>query len=181
MDPVTPPNTPPAQPPVAPVGTPPVQPSPPPASTPNITPPSGGPKFGRPLVVGLVVVLLLAVLGGAGWYLTQQKSLTPPSPVVAEPSMVPPVANALTLQLTSPKEGELVSSQLLNVTGKTAPEVTVAIYTDTEETSVISSPTGDFTGTIRLQTGINMLTVTAFDEDGQEVSVNMEIVYDQEN
>jgi hypothetical protein len=161
---------------------PPVQSTPPPSAPPV---PEVVAKHNPSLLIGVLVVLLLVGLGVGGLFLYSRKSSTPapaPAPIVADaqPTAVPTVTN-LPLVVTSPAEGELAVSQKISVKGKTSPNITVAIFTDSDQTSVQSSSTGDFEAMVTLQTGINSLTVTVFDDNGQEKSVSMDVVYDTAN
>ncbi|HCS78171.1 TPA: hypothetical protein DIV55_00320 [Patescibacteria group bacterium] len=91
-----------------------------------------------------------------------------------------PVAQTLTLELTSPADGTLSVNQEILVTGKTLPNTTVMLFTETDENSVQSDAGGMFESTITLVNGINSLTVTVFGEDGTEKSQSMDLVYDSE-
>ena len=169
MDPVTPPPPTPTAP----------QPAPP--TPPATTPPSptGVNKTKTILVVGGVIVVLFLALGGGYYFMSLKKSPVVPAPVANSQPAPEPQETPLTLQLTSPQEGEVAASRQITVRGKTVPNATVAVYTDSDQTSVQSSATGDFEATVSLQGGLNTLTVTAFDDSGQEQSVSMEVVYDQ--
>lgn len=140
---------------------------------------SSSPKKFSPLVL-IVIVGLLASAGAAVFIWFRPSTSTFPPQVVSEVSPTP-AAKSLTLELTSPVEGEVAVDSEMLVKGKTLPNVTVAIFTETDEEAVESDATGNFETTITLADGINSLTVTAMAEDGQEKKVTLDIVYDAES
>ena len=160
--------------------------TPPPANAPATTPspsvtfaPQPVQKNSRMPMVLIAVVLLLAVVGGLAFVfkdklLPQQTAvLTPISNDTAAQAIVP-----LTLSVESPNNQTLVSSPNVLVKGKTKPNTTLSIFTETDAISLESDAQGNFQGTITLEKGINTLTVTAFGQDEEDQSISMEVVYD---
>lgn len=140
--------------------------------------PSTPPKLNKVLIIVLVVLGLVSLLVSA--FILLKPATTPPPPTpVTEPSSSPS-SPPLTLELTSPADSELSVNREILVTGKTLPNTTVVIFTENDETSVVSDASGAFEGTIALTDGINSLIVTAYGEDGEEKSLTLDIVYDSE-
>ncbi len=83
-----------------------------------------------------------------------------------------------TLSLESPTDGTLAVNNEILVKGKTTPQTTVMIYTDEDQTSIVSGDQGLFEATITLSSGINTLNVTAFSSDGQEKNISVNILRD---
>jgi|SRR3989344_461879 len=121
----------------------------------------------------LVLLLILAGLGGLGflYYNSTYKSST----------LIPSSTSQLTLTLNSPTEGEVIKDNKIQVKGKTNPNATVAIYTDSDMNSIEADSYGNFEGIIGLVSGINTVTVTAFAENGDEKSLALDIVNDSSN
>lgn len=135
--------------------------------------------FVFPLVILLVILLLGASAVGAYYYYTNYLNKPAQQQVLPLPQQASPVAvPKLTLSVTSPVNGVLASNSQVNVTGKTKPNVAVAIFTDTDSSTVQSDDSGNFSGTVKLDKGINSLTVSVFDDDGTQVSQSMDVVYD---
>lgn len=125
------------------------------------------------IAVGAMLVILLI----SGLVFLSLK----PKPEVTQPVIIPQVkteSKPLTLQLTSPGEGDLAVNDEILVKGTTLPNSTVVIYTETDQTSVQSSTSGDFESTVKLTSGINSVNVSAFADDGQEKSMSINVVYD---
>jgi len=125
------------------------------------------------IVLGILVSLAAGIFIWFRPFFAQQ----PPIAQVTDPS---PVTQALILELTSPVDGTLSVNQEILVMGKTLPNTTVMLFTETDEDSVVSDANGRFESTITLAEGINSLTVTVFGEDGTEKSQTMDLVYDSE-
>lgn len=133
-------------------------------------------KKNSSLVVG-VLVLLLVVLGASGLFMLSRNRAPVPIPQKTQTVAKQP----LTLTLESPTENSVVENSKVEVKGKTLPNATVAFFTDSDDNSVQSDSQGNFSGTINVENGINTLNVTAYSDDGDEKTVVMDIVYDQES
>ncbi|MFC1711338.1 DUF5666 domain-containing protein [Patescibacteria group bacterium] len=117
----------------------------------------------------LVFFLVTATTLGVSYYFKGKKAK-----LDKEPLSVP-----LTLALTSPYDGMIITSNELVVQGKTRPHATVVFYSETDEDSIESDDEGYFEGTIVLENGVNTLIVTTFSETGEEKSVVVDVVYDE--
>ncbi len=163
-----------------------VVPPPSPSSSPNQQatyidqdkPSSHSSKIKLLLVVFVVMVL---IAGGAYYYLTMSKpaeiASTPPPPQVVTPKPTQPKEVLLTVE--SPTDGNIVTTDKITVKGKTAPNATVVVFTETRQTSIDADSTGMFETEITLSPGINTLSVTSFDEKSDEKTVTLTITYDK--
>jgi len=129
--------------------------------------------FFKPLIM-LAVLIILAVSGGAVYYITSAKS--PKSgkmtDIVGTPTLTPV---PIFLTLNSPIDGDSALNGEILVSGKTLPGATIAIYTANDEVLVDVNEEGAFEETIILEPGASTLTVTAFDTNGEEKSVSVDI------
>jgi hypothetical protein len=130
-------------------------------------------------VGGIVFIVLLVLLGGGFLLAQQMQTKSVPAPTVALPSPQV-IAQPLTLTLNSPKAGELAVNNEILVTGKTLPNTTVTVFTETDEAVVESDAAGNFETTMKLTSGINSLNVSAFSDSGEEKTVSMDVVYDSQ-
>lgn len=136
---------------------------------PEVSQSKPAPKPSKPSVklIAILVVAVILVGGSITALVNRQNRETPQAPQE--------VTQPVTLTLTSPAEGDVAVDDEIVVRGKTLPNTTVVIYTQSDETSVESDENGNFEETILLVEGENTLTVTAFSEDGQEKSVSLNI------
>ena len=118
------------------------------------------------LFVALIDLVLMLILG-------RQLQAPPTTGIVMQQEL-------FTLSLENPKDGDLIASNKLTSRGKTLPNTTVALFTESDQELVESNSLGVFEGELTLQAGINSLIVTAYGEDGDEKSLELDIVYDEE-
>lgn len=136
--------------------------------------------FRRLLLVSLIIILIVVV--STEIVLLWQAQEKSSSPVISTvPKVTTKIQEPLFLTIESPTESTQVVDQKVVVKGKTLPGTAVAIYSETDQTSVESDTSGNFEGTINLTDGINTLTVTAFGENGEEKSVTLDVVYDSQS
>lgn len=84
----------------------------------------------------------------------------------------------LNLSLDNLTDGMMAEGDIITVSGKTSPNTVIAIYSDTDQSSVESDSKGNFEGKLKLEPGINSLTVTAFGDSGDEKSLSLDVVND---
>ncbi len=125
---------------------------------------------------------MLLILGSGGaviYYFYNQinsqstTSLQNFSPVTQEPV-------SLTLNLSSPDDNSLVFSEDLLIQGKASPKTVVILSTNTQDYLLEPNKQGDFSITVKLQEGLNLLSVNAFDNLGNNKSENKTIYYSEE-
>jgi hypothetical protein len=137
-------------------------------------------KFpGLIMVLAVVAFLVLAVVGVLIFYLQKSpemrssNSTVSSSPVTSEPV-------SLTLNLSSPDDNLLVFDDNLLIQGKTSSKASVILSMDEEDSVTEPSPSGDFSATIKLRPGVNLLTVAVFDNNGASKSEERTVYYSEE-
>ncbi len=85
------------------------------------------------------------------------------------------VQTPLFLALDSPKTQTTVVNGELLVKGRTLPKTTVFIYSDTDETSLLSDSKGNFEGTVVVGEQGGLVRITAFSDNGEELSKTVEV------
>lgn len=129
------------------------------------------PKF----VLGAAAILLLLSIP-VTTFLTSQRQSTDTSARVVPPTQL---ESTVFITLDSPIDGTLVTGATLPVRGRTIPNATITLFTESHENFIESDDTGYFEGTIQLTPGINTLTVTVFGENDEEKSITLDVVNDQ--
>lgn len=157
--------------------------------TPNNAPPStyieaDAPSSSKMKLILIVFVVMLIAIGAGYYYLTMQKpadtstSNTTQPTSQTQPKVTP--TETMALVLSSPTDSTLVKTDKVKVSGKTSPNATVVIYTETRDTSLEADEKGNFETEIALSGGINTLTVTAFSDKGEEKTVTLNVTYDNQ-
>ncbi len=85
------------------------------------------------------------------------------------------VQTPLFLALDSPKAQTTVVNGELLVKGRTLPKTTVVVYSDTDETSLLSDSKGVFEGTVVVGEQGGLVRITAFADNGEELSKTIEV------
>ena len=124
----------------------------------------------KKIMFALTLILLLALtLGAVGC--AEEETTPSPSP---SPS---PTPTALSLEITQPEDGAEVSTSPINVTGKTIPGAVVsASIDDTVEIADVDQ-NGNFSVTVVLEEGPNLIEVIASDQQGNEKYSSVTIFY----
>lgn len=132
------------------------------------------------LVLALLLVVCLAIVivfvdGKTSFFTDKFERLSGQQVIVGENEVK--VADSATkdklfLNITSPKDGDVVEGSYLKVTGKTLPSLDVFV----NDTETKSDKNGDFTTTIVLDEGENSVLVVVNDASGNYVESEFEIV-----
>jgi hypothetical protein len=145
---------------------------------------------GRIFKIFLIVLFVLLIIGGPLYYFlvyrqaadnaTLHDTKIDSKIMVIEPTSIPTLTPTpeFSMVLASPSDGELAATNDIKVTGKTTPNTTVFIYTDTSDSSVISDDQGNFEGTVTLTDGINSITVAAYSEKDEEKVTTVDVIRD---
>lgn len=137
--------------------------------------------------LGVLLVLAILLLGGCKREATPTPSTTPtpptasPSPVapplpVATPTPAPqpPTPEALPLSILEPQDEAVVREGLLRLAGRTAPDAVVSV--NGRILRAIDEE-GNFTTTLTLSEGPNLIEVIATDYQGNQVVRVLTIIY----
>ncbi len=126
-------------------------------------------------MLGIFITGLL-ILGGLYLFLNQEtlkKQEVGISPVTSEPV-------SLTLNLSSPDDNLLVFEPDILIQGKTTPNSTVLLSAADKDIALDTTPDGNFSLTLKLVTGLNNLSLTVFDPQGNSKSEKRTVYYSQE-
>ncbi len=102
-------------------------------------------------------------------------TLVPTQPVpVSTPTA--PAANAepVTLQVLSPQDDVIVSTQKVIVTGTASPGAVVTVNDDI----LIAGPDGKWQDTVTLTEGLNLIEIIASNTSGSEASIELTVTYE---
>lgn len=136
------------------------------------------------LILYLVAVFFGLMVAGVAFYFFQNPkastdakdkgktiSLTSPSPTTS-PSVF--------LEVTKPKDEEVVDSKTQVVSGKTKNNAVVVIITDSDQTIITPSANGEFSTEIEIGNGENILEITAISPNGESITDKKTITYSDE-
>src|SRR4030042_34014 len=120
------------------------------------------------IAFALTLILLLArALGPTGC--TEEEAQPSPSPT----------PTALSLEITQPEDGDQVNTSSVLVSGKTNAGAVVSISVDGNDKIEIANvdQNGNFSATVTLEEGPNFIEVIASDQQGNEKSSSVAVIY----
>lgn len=134
------------------------------------------------LILSFVATIFGLIVAGVIFYLFQATKTIPSASTktVSFTSPTPTAMPSIFLTLDRPKDEEVVNSKVLIVSGKTAGNAVVVVITDSSEDVITPGRNGDFSTTINLDDGQNILEVVAIAPNGESIRSKKTITYSQE-
>lgn len=131
--------------------------------------------------------VLIAIIIGFGLGLvitfgiwTANKALreAPPAvPTEEEVELTPTPAPTLELIITSPENNIISEEEMIEVSGQTAPRAIIAITYPEGEKLLEADEDGSFSTEISLIGGDNLIKISAFNDEGDEATKTLSVVY----
>ncbi|HSD98857.1 MAG TPA: hypothetical protein VLB73_04150 [Patescibacteria group bacterium] len=121
------------------------------------------------IILAIAGVFAGLFVAGIAFYIYQTTQTISPSNIKTITLQKPtPDVNAVPLSVDSPADESVTSSKIVTVSGKTQPQATIVVTTDTTDTVVKPSSSGAFSLTVTLATGENRIFLLAVMPDGSE-------------
>lgn len=136
------------------------------------------------IVLSFVAVLVGLLVAGVAFYLYQStKALSPTSThgvSVTSPTPTPKLATFLTID--SPQDESVTDNKTITISGKTTGDSTILLSTPTSDMIVTPvGSTGTYSASTTIQSGENVITLTAIAPNGDEVQKKITITYSTES
>ncbi len=135
------------------------------------------------VILSFIMVVIGLLVAGVAFYVYQGTKTIPGSKTtvsVATPTPTP-IGASVYLSLNSPVNESVVDNKTVTVSGKTTPDATIVIITNSDQKVVQPSGQGDFSTTVIITSGTNLIRVTAFGSDGQSETMQRTITYSTED
>ena len=127
------------------------------------------------IVVGLLVALSAFYLYQRTKQIDTQK--IKPISIVSTPTPKPSVF----LKIDTPGDEKVFDKKIISVSGKTVSGAIIVILSENSEEVLNPTANGDFTTTITLENGENLIQITAIGPDGQDSTVERTVTYSTES
>jgi hypothetical protein len=108
---------------------------------------------------------------------TVAPSITPATTQTPSATPTPTTTMALFLEITQPIDGAQVSTSAVLVTGKTIPDAVVSASVDDAVEIANVDQDGNFSVTVNLEEGPNLIEVVASDQLGNDESSSIAVIY----
>jgi hypothetical protein len=135
------------------------------------------------VILSFIMVLIGLLVAGAAFYFYQStKTLPEKSSVATDVTKATPTpAPTIFLTINQPANESVVSNKTLIISGKTSPNATVLLITDSGQEAFTPSSQGDFSTTITLDNGQNIITIEAVLGNGEIASTQRVVTYSTES
>lgn len=128
------------------------------------------------ILVGFALGLVITFgIWSANKALTSKKPPAAPEEVVPTEEITP--TPAFSLSISKPEDESVSNAEKITVSGTTEPEAYVVIIGEKGEEILEADEKGIFSTEVSLVSGTNEITISAFSENGDEVSKTLNVVY----
>jgi hypothetical protein len=93
---------------------------------------------------------------------------------VVEPT---PTPTGFTLTILSPEDDALIDTSKTELKGSSVAQAVIVIVAEKEEKIIEADENGSFATEVSLIRGINEITITAFNQEGEKTSQTLNVVY----
>jgi len=90
------------------------------------------------------------------------------------------IQSELGLTIAKPSQDDVVTESPITISGITMPNSWVVLSTEDEDYIIQSDNTGLFQSEVDLVGGINQITTTVFDENGNSINKTLRVIYSSE-
>lgn len=134
------------------------------------------------ILIFVAVAMGLLVAVGA-FFLYQKTKAISPSKItnIITTSPSPSNKNPNVLTIDNPKDESVVTSASVTVSGKTSPNAKIVIVNQATQESANPTTTGNFSATIGLESGENIIMIIAVFPNGETVSEKRIVTVSSEN
>jgi hypothetical protein len=135
------------------------------------------------VILSFVAVLIGLLAAGVAFYFYQSTKTIPSSNQVTvnAPTPTPTPKPTVYLTLNTPNDETVVGSKTLTISGKTNPNATIIIYDGSDQTVIQPSTQGDFSVTLTISSGENLIKLVSILPSGETTTVQRTITYSTES
>ncbi|MDE2025308.1 MAG: hypothetical protein KGJ07_02340 [Patescibacteria group bacterium] len=124
------------------------------------------------VVLSFIAVVIGLVVAGAAFFIYQSTKVIPPYkvPTITLQKNTPTPLPGVQLTIDQPADESVVSTRTITISGKTIPQATIVVNTDTDDEVVTPTQDGSYSLTLTIENGENAISVTAIDPTGNETT-----------
>lgn len=134
-------------------------------------------------LLSFIAVFIGLLVAGVAFYFYENSKTIPSSEelktaIAISPSPTPKPTIFLTVN--KPIDEEVVQKRIITVSGKTTNIATIVILTENAESLLSPTTAGDFSTTINIENGQNLIEITAIVPSGEKVKVLKTVTFSTE-
>lgn len=135
------------------------------------------------IILSFVAVIFGLFVAGIAFFIYQSTKTVSPNNIktIKIQNTTPTPADAVPLTIDTPADESVATSKIVTVSGKTDPNATVIVSTDTTDTIVSPSSMGAYSLTVTLTDNENILRISAVMPDGKETQKTITVNYTTED
>lgn len=134
------------------------------------------------IIMSFTATLIGLLVAGIGFYLYESSNKVAPK-ATKTISVAPPLPTpkpVIFLSVDSPKDEEVVTQKVVTISGKTTPDAIVSIISKYHQDIITPSQNGDFSTTLNINDGQNIIEITAFAPNGESVKLTKIVTFSTE-
>lgn len=134
------------------------------------------------LVISFLAVIIGILFAGVAFYLYQSTKVVPETEkkILATISPTPTPPSNLHLTIDKPEDEKVVDTKTITVAGTTTQDALVIVSIDTGDQVFTPATNGNFSSTLTLVDGANIITITAIAPNGEQTVVTRTVTYSTE-
>lgn len=134
------------------------------------------------VLLSLLAVVIGLLVAGIAFFLYENTRNTPEGKTrtTSAPTPTPTLKPSIFLILDEPKDEDVVTKKIINISGKTAIGATVVVLTNNDEQVLTPTENGDFSSTTTIENGQNLIEVTAIAQTGESTSILRVVTFSTE-
>lgn len=135
------------------------------------------------ILLSFIATLIGILVTSVAFYLYQSTKTVRSSKIktitIATPTPTP-FKSSFFLNILKPEDESIVNKKVITVSGNTAADATIIILTPIDEVVAIPSANGDFSTTVDIDDGQNIIEISAIKPNGDEIKTEKTITYSLE-
>jgi len=134
-------------------------------------------------VLSFVAVFIGLIVAGVAFYIFQLTKTLTPQATKTEAVRIPTQApkSGMFLAISEPTNEAVLTSKTVKIAGKTLPGSVVIVATKVNQEVVKPTSGGDFSTTVAIDDGVNLVRLTAIASNGEEKTVLRTISFTSED
>lgn len=134
------------------------------------------------VILSFIAAFIGLVVTGSAFYFYESSKTVPPSKIktITIITPVPTPKPSIFLSLDRPKDEEVVSKKVVILSGKTIPEAIVIIITQSSQDIITPALNGDFSTTLNVEDGQNLIEITAIAPNGESAKALRTVTFSTE-
>lgn len=135
------------------------------------------------VVISFIAVLVGILAAGLAFYFYQSTKTIPSTKpkIITIATPTPIQKSSIFLTIDQPEDESVVNSKTITISGKTIPDATIIISSDSSDQIITPATTGAFSTTQIIDSDQNKIEITAIAPNGEEAKITKVVTFSSEN